>query len=401
MRHLIHAKKLTTIVSVAAGALLLQACASTSGSNVALKSGTSAHANAQSDTSGLDPVASAAFWGTRYDREPQNPSVAVKFSSALRKIGSFDESLKVISRVAGKNPDDADVMLEYGKSLIESDRAFEAVRPIEYALAKRPDDWRILSAYGVALDQIGEHDVARQQYDLALSINPTAVSVINNKGLSYALSGDLDLARNTLTRATGDRHADAKVRQNLALVMALRGDLAGAERLARSDLPPQLADNNVEVFRTMLNQPAYWQDFAANGVTAPDFDAVSSFEEPALPSVEETVSTPSVPVVEPTPLPSLPEVSEPVTPAPAPLEPAPLTVEPEFEEFENADDGVPLVFGPVTRPSVVSLSAPQNLTAIDDPSDTSADENELPVLDDVVASDEAPADDTAKEDDGN
>lgn len=371
MRHPIHAKKLAAVVSVAAGALLLQACASSPTSKAVQNAGSSAHANAQSDTSGLDPVASAAFWGTRYDREPKNPSVAVKFSGALRKIGSFDEALKVMGKVSRQNPDNADVMVEYGKALIESDRAFEAVRPIEYALAQRPKDWRILSTYGVALDQIGEHDIARQQYDRALAINPYAVSVINNKGLSYALSGNLDLARSTLTRATGDRHADAKVRQNLALVMALRGDIAGAERLARSDLPPQLADNNVEVFRTLLNQPAYWQDFAASSVSTPDFDAVSTFDEP--------VSAPSVPVVEPTPLPSLNEVPQPVKLAPAPVEPEPLTIEPEFDDFN--DDGVPLVLGPVTQPSAVSFSPPQDLTVKDEKTDMSAEESAEPASD--------------------
>ncbi|MEO0673380.1 MAG: tetratricopeptide repeat protein [Pseudomonadota bacterium] len=353
---------------VAVLALAMQACATT-GTKSGANQQTTARANAQSDTSSLDPVAAAAFWGTRYDREPQNPEVAVKFSGALRKIGSFDESLKVISKTARHNPADATVMLEHGKSLIESNRAFEAVRPIEFALSVKPDDWRILSAYGVALDQIGEHQTAREQYDRALTINPHAISVLNNKGLSFALSGNLEAARATLVRATGGRQASAKVRQNLAFVMALKGDIASAERLARSDLPPQVADNNVEVFRTLLNQPAYWQEFAANGVDVPDFDAPST--QPSTPTVSAT-PRPSVPTVEPAPLPTL-KVAP--TPAPQPVEkpepatapqsdPKPLSVPDEPVAIDPSEDpGVPLVLGPVVAPSTASFSTgPSTLT---------------------------------------
>lgn len=352
MHYSINAKKLATGAGVAILALAMQACATT-GTTTGKAQQSTAHANAQSDAKSLDPVAAAAFWGTRYDREPQNADVAVKFSGALRKIGSFDESLKVISKTAQNNPGNADVMLEHGKSLIESNRAFEAVRPIEYALSVKPDSWRILSAYGVALDQIGEHASAREHYDRALAINPQAISVLNNKGLSFALSGNLEAARATLIRATGDRQASAKVRQNLAFVMALKGDIASAERLARSDLPPQVADNNVEVFRTLLNQPAYWQEFAANGASVPDFDAPST-----APVTNDLVAEPrpSVPTVEPAPLPNLKTAP---TPKPAPNgEPKPLTV-PDAPAVAEPDEdaGVPLVLGPVVAPTTASFVA--------------------------------------------
>jgi len=46
-----------------------------------------------------------------------------------------------------------------------------------------------------------------------------------------------------------------------------------AERLARSDLPPQIADQNIDYFRALMNQPAYWQEYAADNVDTPSFDA--------------------------------------------------------------------------------------------------------------------------------
>ena len=230
---------------------------------------------------GLDPIAAAAFWGTRYNREQSDPEIAIKFSDALRKIGSVDESISVMQKASAKFPQNPDVSLEYGKALVEGGRAFEAVRHIETAAAGKPDDWTALSAYGVALDQIGEHETARQKYDRALALAPGAVTVLNNKGLSYAMDGKLDLARQTLRMAAASAGADSRVRQNLALVLAIGGNMKDAERLARSDLPPQVADNNIDFFRSIVNQPAYWDEYAATGVDVPAFEPAPAKPQPA------------------------------------------------------------------------------------------------------------------------
>jgi Flp pilus assembly protein TadD len=221
----------------------------------------------------MDAIAAAAYWGTRFERNPKDLSAAVAYSAALRKIGSVEEAVKVMTRVANANEDNAEVNLEAGKGLVEAGRAFEAVRFLERASTLNPKDWRALSAYGVALDQIGEHELARTKYDLAILQAPNSPQIMNNKGLSFAMSGDLDRAKATLRAAASVRGSDARVRQNLALVLALKGEMREAERLARSDLPPQVADQNIDYFRSLMSQPAYWQEYAADNVETPDFDA--------------------------------------------------------------------------------------------------------------------------------
>lgn len=270
-------------------AILLAGCASSGGGRADVASAAD-YANAigvftnpEADPSTLDPIAAAAFWGTRYNREPHNPAVAARYAASLRKIGSSREAVSVMMKAVARHPDDPDVNLELGKALVEDGRAFEAVRYLETAAETRRNDWRALSAYGVALDQIGEHEAARRKYDAALAIAPEAVSVMNNKGLSYALSGDLEMAVKTLRVAAASRRGDARVRQNLALALAIKGDLREAERLARSDLPPQLAEQNIEYFRSLMNQPAYWQEFAADSFDAPDFDAPAADPAPSAP----------------------------------------------------------------------------------------------------------------------
>ncbi len=258
-----------------------------------------------SETDGLDPIAKAAFWGTRYDREQTNPAVVVKFSQSLRAIGSNGESLRIMTQASKRITPTADMNLELGRALIANDRAFEAVRPIEKAIeGGKSDDWRAYSAYGVALDKIGEHKQAQQQYRTALDLNGKSASILNNLGLSYALSGDLYNAESTLRQAVSLPEGTSRTRQNLALVLSLAGKTKEAERLARSDLPPRVADNNADYFRSLMTQPAYWQGLSADNADLPDFDAPSF--APASP-VEQTPVTPLPDYKAPAPKPAVPQ----------------------------------------------------------------------------------------------
>ena len=280
---------------------------------------------------GMDPIAAAAFWGTRYNTDQSNPEIAVKFSEALRKIGSTEEAAAVMQKTAARFEEHPGVSLEYGKVLVESGRAFEAVRHLEAAAAAAPSNWRALSAYGVALDQIGEHTQARRKYDRALAMAPGPhTSVLNNKGLSYALEGNLAMAKTILSDAARNAGGDARVRQNLALVLAIAGDMNEAERLARSDLPPIVADNNIGVFRQLVNQPAYWGEYAAGNVDAPVFDPapgapLTAPAAPAPPLREEPKPEPENDDASPVAL----IEAAPVTNAAARAEPAAQTTEAE------------------------------------------------------------------------
>lgn len=227
---------------------------------------------AQGETHGMDPIAAAAFWGTRYDRAPNNAKTAVEFSRALRIVGNDGEALRVISHAKARLGDDPDLMLEYGKTLIANDRPHEAVRPIQAAIALgKAEDWTAHSAHGVALDRTGEHRQAIFAYDRALALSPNQPQVLNNKGLSYALAGRRRLAEDTLRTATSVPGGTSQIRQNYALVLALTGKTEMAERLARSDLPPSIADGNVAYYRNLVAQPVYWQGLEGDNVVQPDF----------------------------------------------------------------------------------------------------------------------------------
>ncbi|MEO0879691.1 MAG: hypothetical protein AAFY22_08250 [Pseudomonadota bacterium] len=345
------AKTIAARALVGASALALAACATTGGENQAYKDAIDVYTSpSAAPSSKTDPIAAAAFWGTRYNRDQKDPRVAVEYSRSLRKIGSVAEAVKVATKSALVHENNPEVFLEAGKALIEADRSFEAVRYIELATSKRPNDWSAFSAYGVALDQIGEHELARSQYDRALSIAPGAVNVLNNKALSYALSGNLRLAEATLRTAAGSAGADARMRQNLALVLALKGDVTQAERLARSDLPPQVADQNIAYFRSLLSQPAYWAQYGDGDFDAPVFDEPEP-ETPAT-SAPQSLSPP------------------PVKPAPKPEEPAkPKSNQPIASAPKN--NGATGVTPAALTPAAVAVeAAPSPEPAIKDVDDT-------------------------------
>ena len=302
-----------------------------------------------------DPIADAAFWGTRYERDPQNADIAVNFSTALRRIGSNKEAVKVATETVRLNPESAVARLELGKALIADDRAHEAERHLAFAVAALPDDWSARSAYGVALDLMGDHRKARVEYERALKIAPDAASVLNNMAMSFALTGRLIDAERIARDAATAPGATARVRQNLALILAFKGDISEAERLARSDLPPQTADNNISYYRQLVAQPAYWGGLDNVDLDTPNFDDEPAEADddvaggpisfnPGPVSAPTSLASSPAPTLAPSPVKTAEPAARPVSagaaaPTPASFAP-PRDGEIETNEPEADDDGL-------------------------------------------------------------
>ncbi|WP_051881947.1 tetratricopeptide repeat protein [Parvularcula oceani] len=287
---------LARILTAGAGALALSACATTNPVMGGVSQSDLTTVSSETGTDGLDPIARAAFWGTRYDRDPADAHTAAQFSKALRAVDNNAEALRVAKQASARHPENPQLKLELGKALIANERAHEAVRPIEQAITGGLyEDWSAYSAYGVALDKTGRHQEARHQYDRALAIAPGKAQVLNNKGLSYALEGRAALAERTLRTAAAAPGGTARMRQNLALVLGLSGQTAEAERLARSDLPPRVAENNVAYFRNLVAQPAYWGGLSTANAELPVFED----EGPVEPTFEPAVLPAPTPKPEP------------------------------------------------------------------------------------------------------
>jgi Flp pilus assembly protein TadD len=184
-----------------------------------------------------------------YAAHPDDPDLALALARNQRFAGQPQNAIAMTTQLIGKQGRTAPLLTELGKAYLAADQDNLAMPTLLEAKGLAPNDWEILSTLGVAYDYQGNYADAREAYAQALIASPSNPTVLNNLALSQASSGDLDGAIATLQQAIDQPTASAQTRQNLALLMALKGDPDAAERLARKDLPPDVADNNNAYFR--------------------------------------------------------------------------------------------------------------------------------------------------------
>ena len=194
----------------------------------------------------------------RYRSSPDDAANAMRYGRALRATGQAVQAVAVLERVAIRDPRNLALMGEYGRALADVGRHEQALQVL--GRAHRPDqpDWRIINVQASIYDQMGRPQEAQRLYNDALKIAPGEPSVLANLGLSHALSRQLPQAEQALRQAAAHPRADRRVRQNLALVVGLQGRFAEAEEIARKDLPPAEAEQNVAYLRSMVTQQNSW-----------------------------------------------------------------------------------------------------------------------------------------------
>ena len=222
----------------------------------------------------------------RYAANPDDKTIALYYATGLRRLTQHAQAVAVLQRLAVKRPHDLEVLSAYGKALADAGRLQEAQTVLAHAhLPERPD-WSILSAQGSVADQLGDHAQAQSYYLTALKIRPNQPQVMSNLGLSYALERKFPLAETTLRDAAAQPTADMRVRQNLALVLAVEGKYQDAEEVARRDLSPIDAAENVTSIKQMIAQSDTWRAVApaprrvaARAKVAPTHTASSDFDQ--------------------------------------------------------------------------------------------------------------------------
>jgi Flp pilus assembly protein TadD len=184
-----------------------------------------------------------------YNQHPDDLELAMSLARNLRFSGQPQNEITLVNQLIGKNGRTKPLLIELGKAYLASDQDNLALPTLLEAKSQDPKDWEVLSSLGVAYDYQGDYADARDAYAQALIASPSNPTVLNNLALSQASSGDLDGAIATLQQAVDQPTAGPQSRQNLALLMALKGDPDAAERLARKDLPPDIADGNSAYYR--------------------------------------------------------------------------------------------------------------------------------------------------------
>ena len=197
----------------------------------------------------LDPLSRAAFWARVTSRDPADSDAQLRFASALRALGRFDEAGAAAERVLAVQPGSEEALLEFARARIGAGQGFYAIEPLNQAAAAAPRDWRPHSLLGVALEQVKRTQDARAAYARALQLSPENPAVLSNLALLNAAEGDRTTAEALLRRAAAQPTSTVQERANLALVLGLSGKVAEAEQIIRRDLPPELAEQNLAYLR--------------------------------------------------------------------------------------------------------------------------------------------------------
>jgi Flp pilus assembly protein TadD len=197
----------------------------------------------------LEPLGRAAFWASQVDADPKDAEAGIKLASALRALGRFPEAQAAAEAVLVLEPNNLDALLESARTAVAEGQGFFAVEPTRKALAIAPKDWRAATLLAVALDQASRPVEAMEAHRVAMQMAPDNPAVLSNAAMFFAAQGDQAKAETLLRKAAALPGASLQVRQNLALVLGLQGKLEEAERLERENLPPQMAEANLDYFK--------------------------------------------------------------------------------------------------------------------------------------------------------
>jgi Flp pilus assembly protein TadD len=197
----------------------------------------------------LEPLARAAFWASQVDADPRDAEAGIKLTSALRTLGRYDEAVQAIDAVLVLQPQNIEALLERARVAVARGQGFYAIDPARQAMQIAPKDWRAATLLAVAMDQAQRPDEALAAHRKAMELAPDNAVVLSNAAMFYAAQGDKAEAETLLRKAVAEPDATLQVRQNLALVLGLQGKLAEAEKIEREDLPPQMAQANLDYFK--------------------------------------------------------------------------------------------------------------------------------------------------------
>lgn len=203
--------------------------------------------------------AAVQSWGRQYDAAPKDRLTILNYAAALRLNGQSEQAVAVLRKGVIAYPKDREMLSAYGKALAASGKFDQALGVIQSAQHADRPDWKLYSAEGAILDQMGRTAEARDRYAKALAIAPGEPTILNNMALSHLLVGELKPAEQLLRQAATQPNASSRVRQNLALVLGLQGRFPEAEAVARQEMDPAQADQNVAYLKSMLSQANTWQ----------------------------------------------------------------------------------------------------------------------------------------------
>ncbi|MCH8489848.1 MAG: tetratricopeptide repeat protein [Oceanicaulis sp.] len=257
------------VSAIALVSLVLTGCGATSGTRLTpqeeslsetmqARSLAPATADERAAIRNQDLLTQSAFWAEAYQMNPADREAALELATILRRLGGSVRAAEIARQSLALYPDDIGLLTQYALAQTASGQGAQAVESFNRVLQSRPDDWRIYNAYGVALEQAGRSERARARFMEALALNPGEPAILTNLAMTHMLAGDPEEAERLLRQAVDHDRATPESRQNLALALALQGRFDEAETIARSDLPANMAAENMDFVRALMRSPRSW-----------------------------------------------------------------------------------------------------------------------------------------------
>jgi Flp pilus assembly protein TadD len=206
-----------------------------------------------------DVLTQATFWGKEYEKNPNDSEAQLKFSRALRAMGSAQRATEISRTALSMKPDNVELAMIFAQASLDMGKPEDAAMALAPAEAAGKNDWRMLSLIGVTMDQLDKHQAARDYYQRALQLSPDNSKILCNIGLSYALDGDPVRAEQMLRQAAALPDADPRVKQNLVLVLGVQGKFSEAQNTAGQDTPKAMLDANDAYFKALLTPARNWE----------------------------------------------------------------------------------------------------------------------------------------------
>lgn len=212
-----------------------------------------------------DRLSQIAFWDRELTIAPKDLEAAQKLSELQRLEGQNDRAAITAMLGLGAHPDDPSLLMTGGRAFVALARGNRAAPLLVRLTELEPQNWRAFSLAGVAYDYMGRTQDARRYYGQALALRPNEPTVLANLALSHVLTGDPAQAEAILRGAVQQPGASAQVRQNLSLVLGLQGKFEEAERIARQDMPANVAAENIAYLREMVASGRRWDVMKPSG----------------------------------------------------------------------------------------------------------------------------------------
>lgn len=177
------------------------------------------------------------------------------------KLGDIDAAAAFFQRAERISPNNGEIKSGKARTLVQLGRPGEALRLFAEAEALGYDLESIGAERALAFDLIGEQERAQRTYRRALK-RRNDDETQRRYALSLGISGRRDLALEQIDALL--RRSDRAAWRVRAFVLAMTGDVPGAERIATSMLPGEMASGLLPFFRILPTLSAADRAFAVH-----------------------------------------------------------------------------------------------------------------------------------------